>query len=216
MQVVSPEVHLSAPPRVLVVDDETILQQAIKKALKHAGYELLFADDGKMGLEFFHRESPELIFLDLRMPVLDGIGFLRSIDYKPADPYTVVVITGHGGDEDIQKCYNLGVHSFLRKPINLVEISSLAERCIRFKRLEQEREKLVRDLQQAQKTIQTLEDFLPICASCKKIRDEGGHWHEIESYIRSRANIEFSHSICPVCAIRLYPSLYDADQDKKK
>ena len=216
MQVVSPEVHLTAPPRVLVVDDETILQQAIKKALKHAGYELLFADDGKMGLEFFRRESPELIFLDLRMPVLDGIGFLQSIDYKPADPYTVVVITGHGGDEDIQKCYNLGVHSFLRKPINLVEISSLAERCIRFKRLEQEREKLVRDLQQAQETIQTLENFLPICASCKKIRDEGGHWHEIESYIRTRANIEFSHSICPACAIRLYPSLYDADRDKKK
>ena len=50
-----------------------------------------------------------------------------------------------------------------------------------------------------------LEGILPICASCKKIRDDKGHWHQIESYIRNRSKAEFSHGICPECAKKLYP-----------
>ena len=50
-----------------------------------------------------------------------------------------------------------------------------------------------------------LEGLLAVCASCKKIRDEKGNWHQIESYIRERSEVEFSHSICPECAERLYP-----------
>ena len=50
-----------------------------------------------------------------------------------------------------------------------------------------------------------LEGILPVCASCKKIRDDKGHWHQIESFIRDRSEAEFSHSICPECAKKLYP-----------
>jgi len=50
-----------------------------------------------------------------------------------------------------------------------------------------------------------LEGILPVCASCKKIRDRDNTWHAIESYIRDRSDAEFSHSICPECAARLYP-----------
>jgi hypothetical protein len=53
-----------------------------------------------------------------------------------------------------------------------------------------------------------LEGLLAVCASCKKIRDEKGNWHQIESYIRERSEVEFSHSICPECAERLYPDYY--------
>lgn len=56
--------------------------------------------------------------------------------------------------------------------------------------------------------IRHLEGILPVCASCKKIRDEAGVWHPIESYIRERAEVEFSHGICPQCARRLYPECY--------
>lgn len=194
-------------PKVLVVDDEPLLCQVVKKSLKGFDCEILYAGNGQEGLELFRAHSPELIFLDLKMPVVDGFGFLQGIDLKPADPYTVVVITGHGSDREIQKCYKMGVHAFLRKPINMTEISSLAERCIRFKRMEQEREALVLKLQEALATIRRLEDFLPICASCKKIRDEKGNWHEVEAYIRAHTDVQFSHSICPCCVSRLYPSL---------
>lgn len=52
-----------------------------------------------------------------------------------------------------------------------------------------------------------LEGFLPVCAACKKIRDEDGNWQQIESYIRARSAAEFSHGICPECAAKLYPDL---------
>lgn len=54
-----------------------------------------------------------------------------------------------------------------------------------------------------------LEGILPICSSCKKIRDERGDWHNIEDYIGARSEADFSHGICPACAKRLYPEIYD-------
>lgn len=55
-----------------------------------------------------------------------------------------------------------------------------------------------------------LEGFLPICASCKKIRDDEGNWQQMEAYIRDRSEAEFSHGICPQCARKLYPDLFPA------
>jgi len=55
--------------------------------------------------------------------------------------------------------------------------------------------------------IRYLEGFLPVCASCKKIRDANGSWSEMEVYIREHTDADFSHSICPECAERLYPEL---------
>jgi hypothetical protein len=67
------------------------------------------------------------------------------------------------------------------------------------------------ELQQALSEVKTLSGFLPICASCKKIRDDRGYWNQIESYIRDRSDAEFSHSICPECAEHLYPEYNDKE-----
>ncbi|OGQ97673.1 MAG: hypothetical protein A2521_03090 [Deltaproteobacteria bacterium RIFOXYD12_FULL_57_12] len=209
------EVEAEAPPRVLIVDDESVLRTAIKKALKNSGYDLYLAADGREGLKIFQEVEPILIFLDLRMPDMDGFAFLKALQHKIDAPYTVVVMTGHGGDEEIKRCYKLGIHSFLRKPINLVEVCSLTERCIEFKKLEREREKLIHDLQTAAATIKTLEGFLPICASCKKIRDDQGQWNDVDTYIRERTNVEFSHGICPICVEKLYPD-YQLFKSRRK
>jgi hypothetical protein len=55
--------------------------------------------------------------------------------------------------------------------------------------------------------VKKLTGLLPICASCKKIRDDKGYWNQIELYIRDRSEVEFSHGICPECAKKLYPDL---------
>lgn len=60
-------------------------------------------------------------------------------------------------------------------------------------------------LQVAPDHIQTLEGFLPICASCKKIRDDAGNWNQLEEYISSRTRAQFTHGLCPECSRRLYP-----------
>ena len=70
---------------------------------------------------------------------------------------------------------------------------------------EQERERLIRELQDALAKVKALSGLLPICASCKKIRDKRGQWHSLESYIREHTEADFSHGICPVCREKLYP-----------
>ena len=70
---------------------------------------------------------------------------------------------------------------------------------------EKEKEQLIADLQSVLSQVKTLSGLLPICASCKKIRDDQGYWNQIESYIRAHSEAEFSHGICPECAKKLYP-----------
>lgn len=71
--------------------------------------------------------------------------------------------------------------------------------------MEEERENLIAELQDALVSIKTLKGMLPICASCKKIRDDKGYWQQIEAYISDRSDAEFSHCLCPECAKKLYP-----------
>lgn len=78
----------------------------------------------------------------------------------------------------------------------------------RKKEIETERENLIAQLQDALDRIKTLRGIIPICASCKKIRDDQGYWKQIESYIKDHSDADFSHSICPDCAKRLYPEFY--------
>jgi len=79
------------------------------------------------------------------------------------------------------------------------------------KQAEEQRDRLILDIQKALSEVKTLRGFLPICSHCKKIRDDKGYWNQIESYIRDRSDAEFSHGICPECAKKLYPDmdLYD-------
>lgn len=76
-------------------------------------------------------------------------------------------------------------------------------------RAEQEREKLIAELQEALANVKTLRGLLPICSSCKKVRDDRGYWNQIESFVRERSEAAFSHSICPECEKKLYPELGD-------
>jgi len=79
------------------------------------------------------------------------------------------------------------------------------------KRAQLEKDKLIVELTDALRKVKTLSGFFPICSSCKKIRDDNGYWNQIESYIKTHSDAEFSHSICPECAKKLYPdlALYD-------
>jgi hypothetical protein len=75
------------------------------------------------------------------------------------------------------------------------------------KRMEEDQERLIQELQQALSEVKKLSVLLPICSSCKKIRDDRGYWNQIEFYIREHSEAEFSHSLCPECHDKLYPDL---------
>jgi hypothetical protein len=71
-----------------------------------------------------------------------------------------------------------------------------------------EKERLIRELEEALSRVRTLSGLLPICSSCKNIRDDQGYWTQMEAYISEHSEAEFSHSMCPPCAQRLYPDVY--------
>ena len=75
------------------------------------------------------------------------------------------------------------------------------------KRAEEERERVILELKAALAQVRTLSGLLPICASCKKIRDDQGYWTQIESYIREHSEADFSHGVCPECFESLYPEV---------
>ena len=84
------------------------------------------------------------------------------------------------------------------------------------KRTEAEKEQLIVQLQKAMQDVKVLSGFLPICASCKKIRDDTGYWRQIEEYISKHSNALFSHGICPDCSKKLYPQFHEAMQRSTK
>jgi hypothetical protein len=73
------------------------------------------------------------------------------------------------------------------------------------KRLSQEREKLIQELQMMLTHLKTLSGLLPICSNCKKIRDDSGYWQAVEEYVMDHSDAQFTHGICPDCMKRLYP-----------
>ena len=74
-----------------------------------------------------------------------------------------------------------------------------------------ERERLIAELQEALSNVKTLSGLIPICASCKKIRDDRGYWNQVEAYIGKHSDAKFSHGICPDCAKKLYPELFEEE-----
>ncbi|MFH1077186.1 MAG: PAS domain S-box protein [Pseudomonadota bacterium] len=120
-----------------------------------------------------------------------------------SDNVNGVLITANGKDIPILKTATrilLSGRTYLLE--SFLDISSL-------KKAEQERERLIGQLQDALATVKTLSGLLPICASCKKIKDERGHWEQIESYIRDHSVAEFTHCYCPECAKKFLKEFRD-------
>ncbi len=82
------------------------------------------------------------------------------------------------------------------------------------KKAEEERNKLIEELQKALKKVKTLSDILPICSCCKKVRDDEGYWQQVDSYIQTHSEVEISHSMCPQCMREKYPKEYKAIYSK--
>ncbi len=120
--------------KVLIIDDEPVVIQAVNKHLRKDGYEIISANNGMEGLSLFKEENPVLIILDLRMPEMSGLEFLTKINLSPDSSYSVIVLTGHGGDEEMEKCFDFGVTAFLNKPFNAYELRGIVRNAISLKR----------------------------------------------------------------------------------
>ncbi len=151
--------------KVLIIDDERIVIESIKKDLKEGSYIIFSAMNGREGLEKYSKEQPALVILDLRMPNMSGIEFLEQIKLKPSDPSAVIVLTGHGDEESIRKCFNLGISSFIRKPYNIDVLRGTVMNSIELKQMQQrllteinERKRVEKELRESENKLQSILD----------------------------------------------------------
>jgi DNA-binding response OmpR family regulator len=112
----------------------------------------------------------------------------------------VIFITAVSEAMDDAKAFELGAVDYVPKPFNPLTVKARVHTHIKLHRTLQE-------LQSALKDIRTLSGFIPICASCKKVRDDEGFWNQVETYIADRSEAQFSHGICPECRDELYPNV---------
>jgi two-component system nitrogen regulation response regulator NtrX len=107
--------------RVLVVDDEEAIRSTMKQAIDYAGHDCVVARSGQEGLDMVERESPDVVFLDIKMPGMDGLEVLKRIK-EIEDSVEVVIISGHGTMETGREATKLGAFSCLTKPIETDDI----------------------------------------------------------------------------------------------
>ncbi|MBU0943378.1 MAG: response regulator [Proteobacteria bacterium] len=118
-------------PKILIIDDERLIRNFIAEALEEGGYDLHFASDGQDGLAQALTLKPDLIFLDIRMPILDGVSFLREFHKQTVSPCPIIAMTGFKDDVVLDECYQLDVFVLIKKPLYFNEIVALARRYTR-------------------------------------------------------------------------------------
>jgi YesN/AraC family two-component response regulator len=205
---------------VLLVEDESVTREKIAAILARERMTVYQEADGVAGLRAYGLRSPDIVITDIRMPVMNGLDMTREI--KKMDPHAfVIVTTAHGDTEFLLDAIELGVNWYVLKPVNVDRLLEAVNRGAEVVRLrkevmlqDREQKRLIEELKTALAEIRTLRGIIPICASCKKIRDDGGYWHQVEVYVRDHSEAQFSHGICPDCAEKLYPG-YSKGKDGK-
>lgn len=177
--------------KILAVEDDLVSRAILRKALHRLGHDVVEAGDGEAAWNLLEREPVRVVVSDWMMPRLDGLGLCRRIRGQIGGEYVYfILLTGNDATDDNQRtAADAGVDDFLTKPLVLTEPWTrlrVAERILRYTT-----------------QVRQLEELMPICTYCKKIRDDQNYWQQIEGYINERTGSEFSHSICPDCYTRV-------------
>ena len=166
------------------------------------------------GIERIREGGIDIVLSDLGLPECRGLETLDHLLPEVGRILPVIVLTGLADQEIGAEAVRAGAQDYLFKE----EVTgSLLVRSILYaierKKMMVEREKLRQDLEDALEQVKLLSGFLPICCSCKKIRDDKGYWQQIELYISTHSDVQFSHGICEECAKELYPE-FQAEASK--
>jgi two-component system nitrogen regulation response regulator NtrX len=124
-------------PKILIVDDEDAIRSTLKMILEYEGYEVLLAANGPLGLRLAEKERPDIVFLDVKMPQMDGLEVLKAIKAAEDAP-PVVMLSGHGNIQTAVEATKLGAFDFVEKPPESERILLLARNAISQKRLQDE------------------------------------------------------------------------------
>ncbi len=190
--------------QVLVVEDEVLVAEMIGGLVRELGHEVAgTARDGDEAVALAERLSPSAVIMDINMPGTDGLTAARRITERCPAP--IVILSAFETSEMLDRATDAGVGAYLVKPPNVREVDrALTIAAARFQDLMTLRRKNA-ELREALSVVRQLSGLLPICAGCKRIRDDRGSWQEVEEYIQSHSSARFSHGMCPDCLQKFYP-----------
>lgn len=233
---------MTASGTILVVDDTPANIQLLVDALTLEGYQVLQADSGVRALAAVAARPPDLILLDIRMPEMDGFEVYRRLQEQPEiRDIPVVFISATGEGPERLKGLKLGAVDFITKPFRREELLARVHTHLELRRLRVRLEEQAEGLQRINRQLRTeleerrrvekalgeknaelaaaltnvkfLSGLLPICAACKKIRDDKGYWSQVECYLEVHSEATFTHGMCPDCMKKWYPDYLKAGDD---
>lgn len=190
---------------ILLVDDNPINLKVLMNSLEKQEYELLIATNGERAIHIAQKAIPDLILLDIKMPGLSGFKVCRRLKATEAtENIPIIFLSALNQIEDKVKAFEVGGVDYIIKPSKEVEVIARVETHLKISRLTKALVQKNKELQEALAKVKTLSGLIPICANCKKIRDDEGFWHQVEVYVRDHSDANFTHSVCPECVKKLY------------
>ena len=191
-------------PRLLVVDDEEVNRRVLRNHLELGDYRVVEVESGEGALARLEQgESYDLVLLDVMMPGLSGFEVCRRLRKTfPRQELPVIFLTARSRDEDLAEGLTVGANDYLLKPTSRAELMSRVALHLDLLAAHRHLDHL---LEEKAKQVKILGGLLPMCASCKKIRDDEGYWNEVEAYLSDHSEAEVSHGLCPKCMEEYYP-----------
>lgn len=187
--------------KVLVAEDDYVSRRLLDRHLHQWGYDVVTAENGTVALGILRGpEPPSIAVLDWMMPEIDGVQLCRLTRQETGRPFVyLILLTAKGSKSDIATGLEEGADDYITKPFDPAELRARIRVGERIVRLEFDLQRKVQDLESALSRVRTLEDLLPICMYCKRVRDDQDYWHQIESYFHEHTGTDFTHGICPDC-----------------
>jgi PleD family two-component response regulator len=190
---------------ILIVDDTPENLTVLRQILTEDGYRVRPALSGEIALKTVQADLPDLILLDIVMPGMDGFEVCRKLKAREKTrDVPIIFISALSEIEDKMRAFSQGGVDYISKPFNTEEVLARVKTHLTLYSLVNSLEQKNIKLKKVLDEVKQLQGMLPICANCKKIRDDKGYWNILESYIEKHSEASFSHGLCPECSDDLY------------
>lgn len=206
------------------MEDEPVTARVVQRRMQNAGFVVDLAADGATGLQMCAARHYDIVLVDKNMPQRDGLEVIQFLAGQGGPPS--IMVTGTGDELSAVEALKSGASDYIVKdpegrylellPVVVDQVIAQREIAEAKLRAERDKERLIIELRQALASVKTLSGLLPICSSCKKIRNDDGYWTLVETYVADHSDAEFSHGICPDCGKKLYGDLYTDEGDARK